>query len=245
MQDELTTLVCLFHHVDLANAAVQDLLKSGVPQPSISIIGRNDPNATTMSFFDDIELPEHDQKHLLENLRTGGTIVAVSATAEHADMVEKIFNRHEAGKIDEIAATDSDYLGEGAADLAVPIVEEEMQVGKRSVDRGGVRLFRRVIEIPVEQAINLRQENVSVERHPVDRPVTDQDLALSGDRVIELTETAEEAVVTKNARVVEEIVVGKDAHDRIEHIQDTVRRTEVEVEEIEPVSQTNNIKRDL
>ena len=197
-----------------------------------------------MSFFDDIELPEHDQKHLLESLKTGGTIVVVSATAEHAGMVEKIFNRHEAGKIDEIAASDSDHLGEGA-DLAIPIVEEELQVGKRSVERGGVRLFRRVIEIPVEQAINLRQENVSVERHPVDRPVTDQDLALSGDRVIELTETAEEAVVTKKAKVVEEVVVGKDAHDRVEHIQDTVRRTEVEVEEIDPVPQSTTVKRDL
>jgi hypothetical protein len=175
MQEELTTLVCLFHHADLAHAAVQELLKSGVPQPSISMIGSDDLNASTLSFFNEIELPERDRKHFSDALKNGRAIVAVSATSEYAATVEKIFNRHQAGKIDEIAATD-DHIAEGS-NLAIPIVEEEMQVGKRSVDRGGVRLFRRVIEIPVEQ----------------DRAVTNQDLELAGDHVIELTETAEEA----------------------------------------------------
>ena len=47
---------------------------------------------------------------------------------------------------------------------------------------------------------------------------------------IEMTETAEEAVVAKDARVVEEVVVRKTADDRTETISDTVRRTEVEVD---------------
>ena len=39
-------------------------------------------------------------------------------------------------------------------------------------------------------------------------------------------------VIAKEARVVEEVVVGKTATDRVETVTDTVRRTDVEVEEI-------------
>ena len=95
-------------------------------------------------------------------------------------------------------------------------------------------MYRRVVEVPVEESIRLTEQHVSVERHPVDRPVTHQDLRLQGERTIELTETAEEAVVGKSAQVVEEVRVGKVATERTEQIHDSVRRTEVEVEEMAP-----------
>jgi stress response protein YsnF len=63
----------------------------------------------------------------------------------------------------------------------------------------------------------------------VDRPATAADLA-AGERVIEATETVEEPVIAKEQRVVEEVAVGKEAHERKERVSDTVRRTEVEVE---------------
>jgi hypothetical protein len=46
-----------------------------------------------------------------------------------------------------------------------------------------------------------------------------------------MTETAEEAVVAKEARVKEELVVRKTAEEHVENIDDTVRRTEVDVDE--------------
>ena len=116
----------------------------------------------------------------------------------------------------------------------IPIVEEELVVGKREVNRGGVRVYRRMVEIPVEESIQLREEHVTVERRPVDRAVTEQDLAFQGGHTIELTETAEEAVVGKSAYVVEEVHIGKQASERTERIHDTVRRTEVQLEEIVP-----------
>jgi stress response protein YsnF len=42
--------------------------------------------------------------------------------------------------------------------------------------------------------------------------------------------TDEEAVVGKTARVKEEIVVHKEATDRVETVRDTVRRQDVEIE---------------
>ena len=48
--------------------------------------------------------------------------------------------------------------------------------------------------------------------------------------VFEVRETAEEAVISKTARVVEEVVVGKEITESTEQVSDTVRRTDIEVE---------------
>ena len=88
----------------------------------------------------------------------------------------------------------------------------------------------RVIETPVEEQVTLREERVNVERRPVNREVTDADLAAMQDQTIEMTARAEEAVVAKRARVIEEVVVRKEAQDRTETVRDTVRRTDVNVE---------------
>ncbi|WP_419805492.1 YsnF/AvaK domain-containing protein [Terriglobus sp.] len=113
---------------------------------------------------------------------------------------------------------------------AIPVIEENLVVGKREVDRGGVRVYSHVVETPVSTDVNLREENVLVERRAVDRAATADDF-VSG-RTIELRATGEEAVVGKTSRVVEEVLVGKNATERTEAINDSVRRTEVEVEQI-------------
>ena len=116
----------------------------------------------------------------------------------------------------------------------VPIVEEELKVGKREVTRGGARVRSYVRETPVHEQINLREEHVSVERRPVDQTLSSTDLQrgeLFQDRNIEMTETAEEAVVAKEAHVREELVVRKTSEEHVEQIEDTVRRTEVDVDE--------------
>ena len=111
------------------------------------------------------------------------------------------------------------------------VVEENLVVGKREVERGGVRIYQHVTETPVQEQVTLREEHVNVERHPVDRPVTAADNAFR-EGSIEMTERAEEAVVGKQARVVEEVTIGKQASERVETVSDTVRRPDVEVEQI-------------
>jgi uncharacterized protein (TIGR02271 family) len=115
---------------------------------------------------------------------------------------------------------------------AIPVVQEELQVGKREVQRGGVRVFSRVVETPVNESVNLREEHVNVERRPVDQPISGSDASAFKEQSIEMREKAEEAVVQKSARVVEEVVVGKEVSQRQENIQDTVRHTEVQVENL-------------
>ena len=239
LTNELTHLVCLFHHQDQAAAATEDLYKQGIPPTSIAVIGHEGPEPNASSALDEFGLPARDRQRLLEGLRHGGVVVAVTAVEGHVSAVEKIFGSHKATKIDDAVVTPkAAALPVGGEDeTAIPVVEEELAVGKRTVDQGGVRVYRRVIEIPVEESIDLREEHVVIERNAVDRPVTDADLAFQGNQTFELTETAEEAVVGKTAHVIEEVVVGKIASEHTEHIHDTVRHTEVEIEEIQPESE--------
>jgi uncharacterized protein (TIGR02271 family) len=119
---------------------------------------------------------------------------------------------------------------EGQEEVTIPVVEEDLTVGTREVERGHVRIYSRVTEQPVEEAVRLREERVTVERRPVDRPATEADLAAAQQEGIELTETAEEPVVTRRARVVEEVVVQKEETERTETVRGTERHTEVEVQ---------------
>ena len=116
------------------------------------------------------------------------------------------------------------------SDEMIPVYEESIQVGKREVSHGRLRVRSYVVETAVNEQVSLRTENVSVDRRPVDRAVSATD-AMFQDRVIEVEEFAEEAVVSKQARVVEEISLHKEARDRTETITDTVRHTEVEIED--------------
>lgn len=115
---------------------------------------------------------------------------------------------------------------------AIPVVQEQLKVGKREVQRGGVRVYSRVVETPVNESIGLREEHVNVERRPVDQPLSATDGALFKEQSIEMRETAEEAVVQKSARVVEEVAINKEVTQREQQINDTVRHTEVEVEQL-------------
>jgi uncharacterized protein (TIGR02271 family) len=115
----------------------------------------------------------------------------------------------------------------------IPIIEEQLQLDKQVVERDGARIRSRIIEKPVEANLRLREEHVVVDRRPVDRAVTQADLANFKDEEIVLTERAEIPVIGKQARVVEEIVVGKNVTERNEVIRETVRRTDVEIENVE------------
>jgi uncharacterized protein (TIGR02271 family) len=175
---------------------------------------------------------------------------------ERARAAAEILDRHGAIDVDErssqyqqnYAATSGTTQNTGTmqntatteGEMAIPVIEEELQVGKRAVERGGARIRSRIIEKPVEETLRLREEHIVVNRQPVNRAVTDSDLQNFKEGDIELTERAEEAVVAKQARVVEEVSVGKQVSEREETIRDTVRRTDVEVEETGGVTQTTD-----
>ena len=199
---------------------------------------------------------EDDERgHYQESLRRGNAIVAVTAEAGQIDRIARIMNDLGAVDIDrranyyrqtgytgydesspayssDQARVDREKFRNEAGNTAIPVIEEELQVGKRAVQRGGVRVYSHVVDQPVEEQVNLREEHVRVERRPANRPVEGGDLSRLRDQTIEVTETVEEPVVSKRAVVREEVVVGKETTERTQTIRDNVRRTEVRVDPI-------------
>src|SRR5215469_12363622 len=111
----------------------------------------------------------------------------------------------------------------------IRLAEEQLNVGKRQVQAGMTRVRRFVTERPVEAQVTLHEEHASVVRRAITDSSYIRDIDWT-DRTIEVSETAEQAVVNKSARVVEEVVIGKEGSDRVETVKDKVRRQQVEVE---------------
>jgi len=129
--------------------------------------------------------------------------------------------------------TSDDYRDSGRNRTEkLDVIREDLEVGKREVERGGVRLRSRIVERPVEETVRLREERVTVDRNPVDRAATDADFSNFEERNIEMIERAEVPVVNKQSRVVEEVSLNKEVEEREETIRDTVRNTEVDIENI-------------
>jgi stress response protein YsnF len=187
-----------------------------------------------------------------EAVRRGSCVVAVGAESDaEAERAERIMQECGAVDIDQRAErwrseegwrgfdeTAPLYTGDALEEERrrnaqhIPVVRESLQVGKRDVVRGGVRVATRIVDRPVEEQVTLREEHAHVERRPVDRPATEAELRGLKESTIEVTERAEEAVVGKTTRVVEEIDVTKEVGTRTETVRDTVRNTEVDVEQM-------------
>jgi uncharacterized protein (TIGR02271 family) len=204
-------------------------------------------------------MPE-DRHVYEEGVRQGGYLLTVNVDDQHAERVEDILERSNAVDINEreeqyrqtglippanMAASQTTMgrteglsqqqnLGGTDGEQVIPVIDEQLRVGKRQVERGGVRVRSYVVETPVQEQVTLRTEHVEVERRPVNQPLTGAALNddLLRERTLELTETSEEAVVAKEARVVEEVLVHKNVEQRTENIQDTVRHTEVDVQQL-------------
>jgi uncharacterized protein (TIGR02271 family) len=215
-------------------------------------------------------IDETDAKYYAEGIRRGGTLVVVNTPDHRVDEVRNVMERFDPIDVEERVAGWQQSGWSGFDESAAPytaeeltreratymapttarmtdkgeaiaeVVEEELQVGKREVDKGGVRLHTYVTEKPVTETVQLREENVHVERHAVDRPATSADLEAFEEGTIEVTATAEEAVVSKRARVVEEVAVTKDVSQRTETVQDTVRRKDVDVERVGTTTTARN-----
>jgi uncharacterized protein (TIGR02271 family) len=264
------TIVGLFDEYREAQRAVVELVESGIPREDIGItsrdytsyeggevshrddegVGDKISNFFSRLFGDD----EEYAGHYSEAVGRGGTVVTVDCESdEQADRAEAILNRF-GGDVDEHgesyrrgAHMGADSVETNRAGLAeggearIPVIEEELRVGKREVEGGGVRVRTRVVERPVEEAVRLREERVNVERRPVNRPVSEADLGAFREGSFELRERSEEAVVDKTARVVEEVAVNKEVGERTETVSDTVRRTDVEVEEVDTATDAKTV----
>ncbi|MEH7881379.1 DUF2382 domain-containing protein [Rhizobium laguerreae] len=66
------------------------------------------------------------------------------------------------------AISREDTFNDGSRDEAIPVVEENLRVGKRDVNNGSVRVRAYTVDAPVREKVSLRDENVEIERRTVD-----------------------------------------------------------------------------
>lgn len=265
---EQQTVVAAFDRQGEAREAINALLNDGFPSDKVRFGSAEGTDSESRS---DNRASEHQslgQKiaHFFgldndeatatysEVMRRGSAVVAVDVESEdEAQRATNILRRFDPVDMDQRISEwkasgwqpqtmETNTAARTGEEATIPVVEEEMQVGTRVVQSGGVRIFSRTREVPIEQRVDLREERATITRRPTDRPVTDSDQPFE-EKSFEVLETREEPVVGKTARVVEEVVVGKETRRREENIRDSVRKTEVQVEPLDEQLDSEQSKR--
>ena len=114
--------------------------------------------------------------------------------------------------------------------IEVALQEEQMRVGKRSVESGGVRLRKIIRTETVHTPVELRREEVVVERvAAADLRPGDLKAADFKEQDINVTLHREEAVVAKETVVTGAVRLRKTAQTETQTGSDTVRKEDVEV----------------
>ncbi|UJR86023.1 YsnF/AvaK domain-containing protein [Sandaracinus amylolyticus] len=197
------------------------------------------------SDLETLGIPRSDLGRYESAMKSGRTLVIAETSDIDADKASDIMRRYELAEARTARAATAATTDIGRAkatdigrakktterEVVIPVVEEELEVGKREIESGGIHVMTRVIDKPVDVDVSLREEHVHVDRRRVDRPATEADIDAArsaGD--IEMREHAERVVVAKTAHVVEEVRVSKDIDEHVEHVHDTVRKTEVAVQ---------------
>jgi uncharacterized protein (TIGR02271 family) len=248
-----------------AQRAQERLLELGLPREHTNILDQRsrDPAVSAgaehkglWASIKEMFMPEEDRRTFEESIRRGGYLLIATVDDRYADEAIEALDASNAVDLDRRQEEwrAEGWTGRGAApsersesglasteraapsaEQTIPIVEERLRVGKREVDRGGVRVRSFIVEEPAQEEVRLREERVDIERRPVNQGASPTAAGSPGEllqeRTIELTETAEEAVVAKEAVVTEELRVKKRADERVERIDDTVRHTQVEVDD--------------
>ena len=252
------TIVGLFDQPADAQKAVQQLLSKGFTKEDIDMSTGPGTATGSTNFDSDNSEQETGVKGFFKNLfgsdddnadryskvasHVNSMVTVYAKSADEADRAADILDDNGAVNVDEKAseygysaktATGSNTMDTtSGTNQSIKIIEENLNVGKKTVETGGARLRSRIVEHPVEEQIRLREEHVKVSRNTVNRPATEADFAAFKEGTTEMIETAEVPVVAKEARVVEEVSLGKEASERSETIRDTVRKTEVDVEDL-------------
>lgn len=181
------------------------------------------------------DLPDEALDACARQLADGGyLLVMLVADQEDANLVLDLldsFAAEQPGTVE--ALPEAEASEEVFADVEAPADEPAadsgaaLLIGERKIVRGGAQVRLPSAQVPDPGDVD--------EAGSETRRISAKEVANGGllkARVIEFGETRERPVVAKHAFVREELVVRKTAEERVEAYDDTVRRTEVKVEEL-------------
>jgi len=243
-----TTVIGLYEDPDAAQKALQALIEAGCRREDVDILGgKQDAGADNVARrlvghgFEKDEAQQYGAA-----VERGHVLVSAQIADESAELASEILDEHGALGLEDVAArqqrpqrrirsassqANTARSERSIEEETVPVVEEEVEIGKRRFTKGGVRVTTEVTETPVRETVQLHEEQVDVERRKVNRSLSGREAeAAFEEKTLEMSETAETAEVIKEARVVEEVVLSKTEVEREKTVEATARRTDVHVE---------------
>lgn len=156
-------------------------------------------------------------------------VTSGAAPAAHVDTAAKSLASKPLAPEQDVAVTPK--LAETHPD-SMRLAEEQLEVGKKMVETGRTRVRRFTTERDVSQNVTLHDEHAEVLRTALSKPTELKEIDWA-DRELEMVETAEQALVSKTARVVEEVSLRKKGDEHVETIHEKLRRQQAEVEKVD------------
>lgn len=130
------------------------------------------------------------------------------------------------------SAVEQEHMHEDASERTVELHRENLKVGKREVDAGGFRLRKIVRVETVNQPVELKREEVVVERIPAGERTSAGDADFREEDVF-IPLRREEPVIAKEAQVTERVRIGKKTELEHQNVTETVRSEDVKLEHTE------------
>ena len=253
-------IVAAYDKLGKAKDAAHALESSGFQTSDISLLNRDNMSSTEVrdnSVWRRLfgrNVGENESAAYSRTIESGGALLTLRTQDSDIPRAMKILDVHnQTAELKERTVT-TDVTTKAAdvtpvSNVKTPVseevlrlAEEQIDVGKRVVQVGKARVRRFVVEKPVESRVTLHEEHASLTRRPVTDISTARDVDWA-DKTFEITETAEQPVVTKNARIAEEVVIRREGSDHVETIRDTVRRQQVEMERVQEGRDFKDVKK--
>ena len=173
------------------------------------------------------DIQEYEAKVYGRSVEAGGVVLTVRVPETEASRAMSILNAHRAVDLSKraeqegllattsaaaskpvvertapatTAPTTTAAAGAASGEEVLALAEEQINVGKRLVQGGTTRIRRFVTETPVEAQVTLHEEHARVIRRASADPNFIRNIDWT-DKTIEITETAEEPVVTKSVHI--------------------------------------------
>ena len=125
----------------------------------------------------------------------------------------------------------------GSRDGVLPVTEEQLDVGRRTVETGAVRVRKRVQEVTGQLTEPLISEFVETQRVPVGR-VLQEPVGIRQEGEVTIVPVVEERLVLRKELVlVEEIRLTRRREEHNATEQVTLRRESVVIERFDPETQ--------
>jgi Domain of unknown function (DUF2382) len=225
-------LVAVYPSRSDAEHVYDALIRSGISSDNVRMNepDGSGPGAWHWLFGSDVLDSERERYSALFAEGRAAVSVLLEDGQRQSKAIEEILERHRPVHFEQegIQGILGPVSGERAqGEQVIPLPKEELKVGKRVTET--VRHIRtHVVEEPVEKDVKLKDEHMVIER----RPATTRAGGALAERDYEIHERHEEPVIEKAMRTDEELVVRKEARERVQRVREKVRSTTADVEKV-------------